>query len=161
MLTILSDWYRRGSINPIHPVKVFEAVDVVSAFRYMQAGTHLGKILIHLPVNSDILPLPVVKSLPSFRADASYLLVGGFGGIGRSVSSWMVEHGAREVIFLSRSAGRSTGDQSFIKELETQGCHVICVAGDVTSKEAVDEAVGRRTRPLAGVLQMAVDLKVS
>ncbi|CAG8097448.1 unnamed protein product [Penicillium olsonii] len=159
MLTIFSDWYRRGSIHPIHPVKVFEAVDIVSAFRYMQAGTHLGKIIIRLPINLDVLPLPVIKKFPSFRADASYLLVGGLGGIGRSVSSWLVERGAREVVFLSRSAGSSNNDQAFIKELETQGCHVICVKGDVTSKEDVEEAVGRRTRPLAGVLQMAVDLK--
>lgn len=160
-LAIFSDWYRRGSIHPIQPVKIFEAADIVSALRYMQAGTHLGKILVHMPENPDSLPLPVVKAFPSFRPDASYLLVGGLGGIGRSVSTWLVERGATELIFLSRSAGKSDDDQAFIRELETQACHVICVAGDVTSQEDVNEAVNRRTRPLAGVLQMAVDLKVS
>ncbi|CAG8369332.1 unnamed protein product [Penicillium salamii] len=161
MLTLFSDWYVRGSIGPIHPVKVFEAVDIVSAFRYMQAGTHMGKILVHLPTSSETLPLPVVKKFPSFRADASYLLVGGLGGIGRYVSSWLVEQGAREIVFLSRSAGISNDDQKFIHELETQGCHVICAAGDVTNRKDVEAAVDRRTRPLAGVLQMAIDLKAS
>lgn len=161
MLAILSDWYRRGSIYPIHPVKVFEAADIVSAFRYMQAGTHLGKIVVHMPANPDSLPRPIVKTFPSFRSDAAYLLVGGLGGIGRSVSTWLVERGAKELIFLSRSAGKSNDEQKFIHELEIQGCHAICVAGDVTNKEDVEEAIGRRTRPLAGVLQMAVDLKVS
>ncbi|CAG8034304.1 unnamed protein product [Penicillium salamii] len=159
MLTLFSDWYHRGSIGPIHPVKVFEAVDIVSAFRYMQAGTHMGKILVHLPTNSETLPLPVVKKFPSFRADASYLLVGGLGGIGRYVASWLVEQGAGEIVFLSRSAGISNDDQKFVHELETQGCHVICAAGDVTNRKDVEAAVDRRTRPLAGVLQMAIDLK--
>lgn len=159
MLAIFSDWYRRGWIQPIHPIKVFEAADIVSAFRYMQGGTHLGKIVVHLPANSNSLPLPIVKSFPSFRSDAAYLLVGGLGGIGRSVSTWLVERGAKELIFLSRSAGKSNEDQKFIHELETQDCHVVCVVGDVTNREDVEEAIGRRTRPLAGVIQMAVDLK--
>jgi hypothetical protein len=160
-LEIFSDWYCRGSIKPINPVKYFEADDIVSAFRYMQAGTHLGKIVVHMPNNPDSLPSPVVKSLPSFRSDASYLLVGGLGGIGRSVSTWMVEQGAKELVLLSRTAGQSDKDQAFIRELEMQGCHVILMVGNVTNKDDVNKAVDKCTRPLAGVLQMAVDLKVS
>jgi hypothetical protein len=159
-LAIFSDWYRQGSIKPIRPVKIFEAADIVGAFRYMQAGTHLGKIIVHMPTNPDSLPLSAVKALPFFRSDAAYLLIGGLGGIGRSVSTWMVERGAKELIFLSRSAGKSDDDRAFIRELETQGCHVILMAGNVTDKDDVNEAIRKRTRPLAGVLQMAVDLKV-
>ncbi|KAJ5781109.1 hypothetical protein N7457_006269 [Penicillium paradoxum] len=158
-LAIFSDWCRQGKIAPITPVKTFDAVDVVSAFRYMQAGTHLGKILVHMPPTVDKLPSPMVKAHPSFRSDAAYLLIGGLGGIGRSVSTWMVEQNARELIFLSRSAGKSEEDQAFISELEAQGCHVICVAGNVTNIKDVREAASACTRRLAGVLQMAVDLK--
>lgn len=77
------------------------------------------------------------------------------------MASWLVEQGAGEIVFLSRSAGISNDDQKFVHELETQGCHVICAAGDVTNRKDVEAAVDRRTRPLAGVLQMAIDLKVS
>ncbi|CAI7590788.1 unnamed protein product [Penicillium glandicola] len=159
ILATFSDWYLQGKIGPIQPVKVFEAVDIVSAFRYMQAGTHLGKILVRMPSSVDILPPPVVKSFPSFRFDAAYLLIGGLGGIGRSVSTWMVEQNARELVFLSRSAGKSEEDQAFIRELEAQSCQVICVPGNVTNITDVKEAVAACTRPLAGILQMAVDLK--
>ncbi|KAI1830558.1 hypothetical protein DTO006G1_5449 [Penicillium roqueforti] len=158
-LATFSDWYRQGKIGPIHPVKVFDAVDIVSAFRYMQAGTHLGKILVRMPSSVDSLPPPIVKRFPTFRSDATYLLIGGLGGVGRSVSTWMVEQGARELIFLSRSAGKSEEDQAFIGELEAQGCHVSCVLGNVNDIEAVKRAVATCTRPLVGVLQMAVDLK--
>ncbi|KGO78334.1 Acyl transferase/acyl hydrolase/lysophospholipase [Penicillium italicum] len=157
-LATFSDWYRQGKIGPIKPVKIFDAADVVSAFRYMQAGTHLGKILVRMPTSVESLSPPVVKTFPTFRSDAAYLLVGGLGGIGRSVSTWMVEQNARELIFLSRSAGKSEEDQAFIQELEAQGCQVICVPGNVTNLEDVKEAVATCTRPLAGILQMAVDL---
>ncbi|KGO46306.1 Acyl transferase/acyl hydrolase/lysophospholipase [Penicillium expansum] len=157
-LATFSDWYRQGKIGPIKPVKVFDAIDIVSAFRYMQAGTHLGKILVRMPTSVESLPPPVVKTFPTFRSDAAYLLIGGLGGIGRSVSTWMVEQNARELIFLSRSAGKSEEDQAFIQELETQGCQVICVPGNVTNLNNVKEAVATCTRPLAGILQMAVDL---
>ncbi|CAG8024491.1 unnamed protein product [Penicillium nalgiovense] len=158
-LATFSDWYRQGKIGPIHPVKVFDAADIVSAFRYMQAGTHLGKIVVRMPSSVESLPLPVMKTFPSFRSDAAYLLIGGLGGVGRSVSTWMVEQNARELVFLSRSAGKSDEDQAFIQELEAQDCQVICVPGNVANLKDVKEAVTRCTRPLAGVLQMAVDLK--
>jgi hypothetical protein len=127
----------------------------------MQAGTHLGKIVVRMPSSVESLPRPVVKTFPSFRSFAAYLLIGGLGGVGRSVSTWMVERNARELIFLSRSAGKSEEDQAFIQELEAQGCQVICVPGNVANLKDVKEAVARCTQPLAGVLQMAVDLKVS
>ncbi|KAJ5566490.1 hypothetical protein N7535_008128 [Penicillium sp. DV-2018c] len=158
-LETFSDWYRQGKIGPITPIKLFDAVDVVSAFRYMQAGTHIGKIVVYMPTSVEGLPLPTVKALPTFRPDAAYLVVGGLGGVGRPVTTWMVEQNARELVFLSRSAGNSEEDQAFVRELEAQGCHVICVAGSVTDLKRVKDAVAACTRPLAGVVQMALDLK--
>ena len=126
----------------------------------MQAGTNLGKILVRMPSSVESLVPPIMKAFPTFRSDAAYLLIGGLGGIGRSVSTWMVEQNARELIFLSRSAGKSEQDQAFIQELEAQGCQVTCVTGNVTNLRDVKEAVAACKRPLTGILQMAVDLNV-
>lgn len=38
-----------------------------------------------------------------FSADATYLLVGCLGGLGRSLTSWMMDRGARDFVLLSRS----------------------------------------------------------
>jgi hypothetical protein len=54
--------------------------------------------------------------MPLFRHDVSYLFVGGFGGIGRAVSTWMVEQGALYLVYLSRSA-QSCENTAFIREL--------------------------------------------
>ncbi|KAL4735276.1 hypothetical protein BDV11DRAFT_173962 [Aspergillus similis] len=144
-----------NELVPIRPVRVYEAADVVDAFRYMQQGIHMGKILVRMPEDPSSLSVSPGGSPFSFRPDASYLLVGGLGGLGRSVSTWMVERGARHLVYLSRSAGLSEKDQAFVRELEEQGCQAICVPGDVSAMADVKAAISKCPRPLAGVAQMA------
>lgn len=131
---------------------------MTDAFRYMQQGTHMGKILIRMP--SDPMELaPTSQPAVSFSPDKSYLLVGGLGGVGLSVSLWMVQRGARHLVILSRSAGQSDADLAFIHDLEEQGCQVIRVAGSVATAADVESAIARCPRPLAGVLQLSAVLK--
>ncbi|GKZ24039.1 type I Iterative Polyketide synthase (PKS) [Aspergillus brasiliensis] len=152
------DWYARGYIKPIRPATIYDAAKVTDAFRYMQQGTHMGKILIRMPLDPmELAPtsLPPVR----FSPNKSYLLVGGLGGVGRSVSLWMVQRGARHLVVLSRSAGTSDADRAVIMDLQAQGCHVICVTGSVAVAADVESAIARCPRPLAGVLQMSALLK--
>jgi hypothetical protein len=159
-VNLFFEFQQKGAIRPIRPLRVFEAAQVVDALRYLQTGTHMGKVVIQMTSNAADLPCTAIQTAPSFPSDASYLLVGGLGGIGRAVSTWLVEHGARELVYLSRSAGRSGNDQAFIRELEVQGCRVICVVGTVTDLSDVKRAVSQCTNHLAGVVQMAINLNV-
>lgn len=105
--------------------------------------------------------IPTSPTAPIFRQDVSYLLVGGFGGLGRSVATWMVEHGARSLVFLSRSAA-SPDNAQFVKELEGYpGCTVTTVSGDVSKDEDVLKTIKAAPKPLAGVLQLSLVLRVS
>ncbi|GLA23998.1 type I Iterative Polyketide synthase (PKS) [Aspergillus niger] len=158
LLQQFQDWYDGGHIKPIRPVTIYEAAKVTDAFRYMQQGSHMGKILIRMP--SDPMELAPTSQPPvSFSPNKSYLLVGGLGGVGRSVALWMVQRGARHLVILSRSAGQSDSDRDFILDLEEQGCHVICVAGSVATAADVESAIARCPRPLAGILQMSAVLR--
>lgn len=98
-----------------------------------------------------------------FRDDVTYLLVGGAGGLGRSVAVWMAENGARSFLFLSRSAGDAK-NQPFRRELESfPGCHVEAVSADVSDLAAVQRvlALAPVDKPVAGVMQLALVLCVS
>ena len=64
------------------------------------------------------------------------------------------------MIFFSRSAGKVTQDDSFIKELEAQGCFVQKISGSVTNPEDVKKVVSSAAKPIAGVLQASMVLKV-
>ena len=81
--------YEDGHIHPIRPITSFDAANVEDAFRYMQQGQHVGKIVIKFP-QQDTLPLTRTVPEPSFKGDSSYLLVGGTGGLGKAIASWMV-----------------------------------------------------------------------
>ncbi|RAH44629.1 KR-domain-containing protein [Aspergillus brunneoviolaceus CBS 621.78] len=153
------DLYADGHIRPIHPVTFYDAHDVQEALRYMQTGSHIGKVVIRTSENTNrALQWRPETPKPSFRQDRAYLLVGGMGGLGKAIATWMVTHGAKHLIFLSRSVGASEDDQAFIHELRLRGCAVQAVAGDVANFDTVQNVIDQALVPIAGVMQMAMVL---
>ncbi|PLB53959.1 hypothetical protein P170DRAFT_504824 [Aspergillus steynii IBT 23096] len=138
---------------------MFKVDHLEAAMRQMQKGQHIGKFVIEMPDDESQLPLLPAQPRFTLSPTSSYLLVGGLRGIGRAIVRWMVEHGAREFVFLSRSAGSHEEDQLFTRELESQGCRVVMVAGSVADPETVERAIRQNTRPIAGVIQMSAILK--
>ncbi|MCJ1357758.1 MAG: hypothetical protein MMC33_007754 [Icmadophila ericetorum] len=163
MLNLVLDLWHKGLISPIRPKKVFNAASPYDAFRYMQPGQHIGRICLSIrespgSINLDTTTINRVKTL-ELNDSSSYLLVGGLGGLGRAISIWMVERGARHLIFLSRSAGQSSDDELFVNELNSMGCEVQLVRGSVTRHEDVVKVIKSATRPLKGILQMSMVLR--
>ncbi|KAL6231526.1 hypothetical protein BDW75DRAFT_247843 [Aspergillus navahoensis] len=152
-------WIRGGLIKPMVIADTFAASDVRDAFRFMQAGQHIGKIVIAMPEEPELLQSSQSKPEVTLRNDRSYLLVGGLGGLGRAVATWMVQHGARHLIFLSRSAGDVSNTAAFQEELEAQGCQVQFVAGSVVKVDDVRRAVRDARMPIAGAINMSMVLR--
>ncbi|KAI9763174.1 MAG: hypothetical protein M1835_007911 [Candelina submexicana] len=71
----------------------------------------------------------------------------------------MVEHGARHLIFLSRSAGISDRDDKFFHELNIQGCFTQACRGSVTEIDVVRSNIDNAAAPIAGVMHMSMVLK--
>ncbi|KAL8818356.1 MAG: hypothetical protein Q9223_002991 [Gallowayella weberi] len=151
-------FYEQGNIKPISPIKEFRAAQVEEAMRYMQKGQHIGKIVVSMPENPmELEATPAVKEL-RLRADVSYLSAGGLGGLGRSTASWLVENGAKHLIFLSRSAGKVSDNDPFVEELAAQGCSVQMFSGSVANAADVAKVVSSAAKPIAGVLQASMVL---
>lgn len=139
----------------------FAASEIEDSFRTMQTATHIGKVVISFPECSSSLVAFTPKPIPVFRSDCSYLLVGGLGGLGRAVATWMVEHGARHLIFLSRSACKGPETDDLLNDLRSQDCDVTLVAGSVTVISDVCRVVEMSAKPIKGVINMAMVLKVT
>lgn len=159
LMEMMLEMYAQGYLKPIHPRNIFDATEVENAFRYMQQGTHVGKIVVRFPQHEETLPCIPATPKPSFRDDRSYLLVGGMGGLGRAVALWMVTYGAKHIIFLSRSAGKGEDDPAFTEELELMGCKAQTFSGDVSDMVLVNRIVETAHMPIAGVMQMAMILR--
>jgi len=161
LLKQIVEFYERGDIKPIFPVEAFPAARIENAMRYMQKGQHIGKIIVNMPGNDEDLKITTSKILLSLDSEKSYLIVGGLGGLGRSIAAWFVDHGARHIVFLSRSAGSLAKDDPYFLELQAQGCSVQTFAGSVSNLEDVRNVVASAGKPIAGVIQAAMVLQVS
>lgn len=99
-----------------------------------------------------------------FKADASFVIVGGLGGIGLSLAMWLVGHGARNLILLSRRGVVNTEARASLELLHQQGVRVYAPPCDVSDTNAVEQAFmelpAQGLPPVHGLIQAAMVLKV-
>ncbi|PYI24170.1 KR-domain-containing protein [Aspergillus violaceofuscus CBS 115571] len=153
------EYYEQGNISPIEPSQNFPATAVSEAFSYMQQGPRMARVVVTMPIETTPLLPSVGGPTAHFREDATYLLVGGLGDLGRAIATWMVDMGARSLVFLSRHAGARPEHEAFLSELRDQGCHAEVVSGDVLSVNDIGRAVKQAPHPIRGVIQLAWVLK--
>jgi len=162
LLRLTISLFHQGSIKPLSNLSqksIVELNDAVSAF---SDDFSSGKTLLTYQPSEK--PLNVTRSRPSlkFHADATYLLVGCLGGLGRSLTSWMMKKGARRFAFLSRSG--TDGEQAaiLVEDVKKGGAEVQVIRGDVTVKRDVERAIKAipSKYPLRGVVHAAMVLKV-
>ena len=102
------------------------------------------------------------KSAYCFDANATYLISGGLGGLGRSIAGWMVGRGARNLLLLSRS-GPGEKAKGLLEELRLKGAQVktpICDVTDATSLIRVLEDHKETMPPIKGCIQGSMVLRV-
>lgn len=89
--------YEKGEIKAITPITEFEGNAVENAMRFMQKGSHIGKVVVTLPEDaSQLTASQSSKRQFALHPAASYLLIGGLGGLGQAIAVWMAEAGASE-----------------------------------------------------------------
>ncbi|KAE8325397.1 hypothetical protein BDV39DRAFT_206936 [Aspergillus sergii] len=154
--------FRRGTLRGhSHPTsysisKIAEALDVLTLTDHpdpivLTAGTD-DMVKTIVPRQSDML----------LRPDVSYMLVGGLGGIGRATALWLADHGARTIIFVSRSGLSGASSQRTIQGLNEKGVRTIILACDISQLDQVEKMMNdlAETVPsIRGVIQGAMILR--
>ncbi|KAL9085918.1 MAG: hypothetical protein Q9165_007401 [Trypethelium subeluteriae] len=147
-----------GHIKPL-PTQKYHVSEIDRAFMTFAKGTHIGKLVIDYDDSSDQgLNLRRDPFTAKFDPNASYLLVGCLGGLGRSFSAWAVSRGARNLIYLSRNGAAKDEAKIFLNALKEQGVNASVVKGDVTSLSDIQAAVKSSKLPIKGVVQGALTL---
>ncbi|KAF4337770.1 polyketide synthase [Fusarium beomiforme] len=132
------DLSRQGKLRPLRPVTSFNASDAKKAFRYLQDGQHTGKVVLEMPADSSELKAKATVQKIRFDPLASYLLVGGLGGV--SVEHWLT----------------GMTDNKFSRELESMGCTVAMAKGSVSKLEDVEHAISNAPCPIKRVFHLAM-----
>ncbi|GKT61260.1 polyketide synthase [Colletotrichum tofieldiae] len=160
MMKRVMQLWTQGHIKPRITSK-FSAAEVCQAFRQMQKSQHIGKLVVTMPEDAAARGLPTEPTYKALklRHDRSYLFTGGLGSLGQVISTWLAEKGAKEIIFLSRSAGSLPEHATIAEELSALGCKATIVSGDVAMYEDVARALETATMPVGGVLHAAMALR--
>ncbi|WP_433930459.1 SDR family NAD(P)-dependent oxidoreductase [Sorangium cellulosum] len=115
------------------------------------AERHVARLVPHVPEQRPA-PEPL-----SFKADATYLLTGGLGGIGLVVLEWMAARGARHFALLGRS-GPSASAQPVLDRMREDGAQVRTFSVDVADRERLRTVLAQiqtSMPPLAGIIHAA------
>lgn len=151
--------FTEGVLHPL-PYHVFDANDIVEAFRYMQQARQIGKIVV--TYQNDIgqihTPAPAAAKPLELAADGSYLVTGGLGGFGLRTAEWLAAKGARHLVLISRSGPSADSAKEAIARLEQQGVKVHAAACDITDRQALAALladIGRSLPPLKGIVHAA------
>jgi myxalamid-type polyketide synthase MxaE and MxaD len=94
---------------------------------------------------------------PPVRADGTYVIAGGLGGLGLTIAGWLVEQGARHLALLGRSAP-SAAAQAAMEAMRQRGAQVVVAQADLTDAAQLAGAladVERHMPPLRGVVYAA------
>ncbi|KAI0965030.1 fatty acid synthase S-acetyltransferase [Xylaria arbuscula] len=119
-----------GSPSPLH---VYPVSQIEKAFRYIQSGKHFGRIIVSVQ-DSDMVPkFTIYRSTWRFSENASYVVAGGLGGLGRPIVKWMADRGVKYLIILSRSGAVSQVATELVSELRARDVHVLTPRCDISS----------------------------
>lgn len=156
MMQRIKAMHLEGSIKPL-PRQNFPVSNINHAFSETNNVEPYGAVLTFEPSQDDI---TVSKSTyeVEFAPEASYILVGCLGGLGRSLVLWMVSRGVRRLTFLSRTGVVGHEAQDFLHKLQKMAIEVQVIKGDVTSLQDVKRAVKSCTGPIKGIVQAALTL---
>ncbi|KAF2766946.1 KR-domain-containing protein [Teratosphaeria nubilosa] len=158
------DFLRRSITRIVTSVTTHHASDAYVAMKAMQSPVHTGKQVLTWDTAEVVRFVRAPGLLPTLCLDenATYMLVGGLGGLGRSIARLLARHGARHICFVSRSGVRAGSQgERLIRDLEQQGLHVDAHAvdiGDHNALQCVFAGYKEHGPPLRGVIQCAMAL---
>ena len=158
LFTEVMDLFTKGTFHSL-PYRVFEAENIVDAFRYMQQARQIGKIVITYQkgisrVQQNNLP----KKHLQLKSDATYLITGGLAGFGLRTAEWLAEKGAGHLVLLSRSGPGSSEANDAIKRMQQHGVQIYAASCDVTDKKALALLLTKTAKempPLKGIVHAA------
>ncbi|MYD97489.1 MAG: SDR family NAD(P)-dependent oxidoreductase [Gammaproteobacteria bacterium] len=146
---VLADLTKRmeaGELAPL-PLQRWPMAEVSSAMTFMRRAQHIGKIVLTQPSIAQ----------GRLRGDGTYLVTGGFGGIGCVLAGWLADHGAGTIVLNGRRPPDAVALET-IQSLESRGVVVRSEIADVSVAQEVDAMLDRidaELPPLAGIVHSA------
>ncbi len=148
-LQALSQEFKVGRLRPLTH-QTYDIRYLPEALRIISRAEHIGKLVIRGMARNG-------EEHALFRAQASYLITGGLGGLGLELAQWLADRGAREIILVGRSVP-SAQAALVINELGARGLKVVSEQADIADEDLCRDLLARIQRehaPLRGIFHLA------
>lgn len=163
VLTAVMSLLDKKTVQPIGPVTAVGIEEVETALRKLQSGKTTGKVVVSHRGTDKVKATHPQSNSAILSGDATYIIIGGTGGLGRSMTKKMVQRGARNVVLLSRSGKVTEELATLIEQSKAEGATVHVKSCDVSDEASVNALVAdiqKEMPPIRGVIHAAMVLRV-
>ncbi|KAJ4346445.1 uncharacterized protein N0V89_010374 [Didymosphaeria variabile] len=138
VLSDVAKLLRFGKVLPVHPIASYGITESTTVLQALHSAEPHGKVVI-VPREDETVLVPRLKEEANMlRADATYVLIGGTGGLGRSMARWMVSKGAQNIVLLSRSGAVHGKAKEQVDALNASGANIVIRRCNVADRADVD-----------------------
>lgn len=164
----VADLLEQGKLVPISSLAVFPFSQAHEAFESLNKQETAQNKVVVVPSADDMVMAPLYQGPATkkiLKSDATYIIVGGTGGLGRSMARWMVQHGAGNVLLISRSATITPAVEELIQEAKVAGAQILvrkCDIADESNLSALLDWISSDAGllpPVRGVVHSAMVLR--
>ncbi|EER42326.1 conserved hypothetical protein [Histoplasma capsulatum H143] len=106
MLSGVFKMFDLGAAKPISPITCFSISNFEEECHCLKTGRSIQKIVIETERNALVKVSPRKKAGTLCSPEASYLIVGRTGSLGRNITSRLAEKGAQRIIVISRTGSK-------------------------------------------------------
>lgn len=152
---------QQGTIQPWAPVQIYDYSDMKLAFESAENINGDPNIVLELRATDTVPAIPGDAHKLKCRPDATYILVGGLGGVGRWLALKLAQHGAKHIAFLSRSGAKTPEAQACLQELADLGVDArayACDIGDTAGFAQTLQTMNTEMPPVKGAVHGAMRL---
>lgn len=137
----------------------YEVADYKEAFN--NAKHPYSTVLLHRNTAKIVKHVPMYREAAHMFMDhANYIVIGGLGGLGRFICSWMIENGAKHITTISRSGADTLEARNAVSAMNASGAFIQCVKADACDRKAISKIFSqlRSKCPIKGVINLAMVL---
>ncbi|KAK6829892.1 Polyketide synthase [Apiospora arundinis] len=157
-LGAVAEAFAHGSFKPLGGVYVLPVSDLQKGLQLVQQGVFHPVVIAPRP--GEQVKIAHSTAGASLNPDGTHVIIGGTGGLGRSMAKWMVAHGARHIVLVSRSGDNDKKVKKVIRESASKA-NIVVKTCDVASEQQVRLLVSQCATtlpPICGVVHAAMVL---